>query len=158
MTRAPTVVGFAEYVDFPEWGIERVRGKIDTGARTSALHVSNIRELAGGRVGFDVRLHRRNPTRIVHVETRIARRGRVRPSNGDSQTRLFVAATLRIGPIAREVEVSLVDRDKMIYRMLVGRNALGPEVLVDPARRYLVTSRRAAAPAPGRAKGARRTG
>jgi hypothetical protein len=137
--RDHVVVGFVEHVDLPDWGIVGLRGKIDTGARTSALHVSNIREVAGGRVRFDVRLHRRNVDRTVHVEAKIRRRGRVKPSSGDAQTRIFVVTTLLIGTVEREVEVSLVDREKMIFRMLIGRSALGRGVLVDPNRRYVVT-------------------
>lgn len=139
MERPSIVIGFAELLDLPKWGIVGLRGKIDTGARTSALHVSNIREIGNGRVGFDVRLHRKKVDRTVHVEAKILRRGRVRPSSGDAQTRLFVATTLRIGPIEREIELSLVDREQMIYRMLVGRTALGHEFLVDPGRRYVLT-------------------
>jgi len=142
MERSSIVIGFAELVDLPEWGIVGLRGKIDTGAKTSALHVSNIHEIGNGRVGFDVRLHRRKIDRIVHVEAKILRRGRVRPSSGDVQTRLFVATTLRIGSIERTIELSLVDREKMIYRMLIGRTAMGSGVLVDPSRRYALTKRR----------------
>jgi hypothetical protein len=65
----------------------------------------------------------------------------VKPSSGDVQTRLFVATTLRIGTIEREIELSLVDREKMIYRLLVGRTAIGSGVLVDPSRRYVLTRR-----------------
>ena len=139
MERSSIVIGFAEFVDLPKWGIVGLRGKIDTGARTSALHVSNIREIGNGRVGFDVRLHRRKIDRTVHVEAKILRRGRVRPSSGDAQVRIFVATTLRIGPIEREIELSLVDRENMIFRLLVGRTALGHGLLVDPARRYVLT-------------------
>lgn len=133
------MIGFAEFVDFPEWGISGLRGKIDTGAKTSALHVSNINETGDGRVGFDVRLHRRKVERVVHVEAPILRRGSVRPSNGVLQTRLFIAARLRIGPMEREIELNLVDRGNMIYRMLVGRTAIGQDVVVDPNRRYVLT-------------------
>lgn len=141
MDRPSIVIGFAEFVDLPKWGIVGLRGKIDTGAKTSALHVSNIHEVGNGRVGFDVRLHRRKVDRTVHVEAKILRRGRVRPSSGDAQTRLFVATTLRIGPIEHEIELSLVDRENMIFRMLVGRTALGHSFLVDPGRRYVLTRR-----------------
>jgi hypothetical protein len=141
MERSSIVIGFAELVDLPEWGIVGLRGKIDTGAKTSALHVSNIREIGNGRVGFDVRLHRRRVDRTVHVEAKILRRGRVRPSSGDAQSRLFVATTIRIGAIEREIELSLVDRENMIFRMLVGRTAIGSGVLVDPSRRYVLTKR-----------------
>jgi hypothetical protein len=136
------VIGFAEFVDFPKWGIVGLRGKIDTGAKSSALHVSSIQELGNGRVGFDVRLHRRRLDRTVHVEAKILRRGRVRPSSGDVQSRLFVSATLRIGSVEREIELSLVDRENMIFRMLVGRTAIGHGFLVDPTRRYVLTRRR----------------
>jgi hypothetical protein len=141
MERSSIVIGFAELVDLPEWGIVGLRGKIDTGAKTSALHVSNIREIGNGRVGFDVRLHRRKVDRTVHVEAKILRRGRVRPSSGHAQSRLFVTTTIRIGSIEREIELSLVDRENMIFRMLVGRTAIGTGILVDPGRRYVLTRR-----------------
>jgi hypothetical protein len=148
MERSSIVIGVAEFVDLPKWGIVGLRGKIDTGAKTSALHVSNIRELGNGRVGFDVRLHRRKTDRTVHVEAKVLRRGRVRASSGDAQTRLFVSTTLRIGKIEREIELSLVDRENMIFRMLVGRTALGYGVLIDPARRYVMTSKSRKRPKP----------
>lgn len=132
------VIGAAEFVDLPDWGIRNLRAKVDTGARSSALHVENIREIGGGRVQFEVRLHRKHTDRRVHVEAKITRRGRVRPSSGHSQIRLFVATTLRLGPIEREVELSLVDREKMIYRMLLGRTGLAHGLLVDPGHRYLL--------------------
>lgn len=132
------VIGIAEYVDFPEWGVAGLRAKVDTGARSSALHVENVRELPGDWVEFDVRLHRRDDRRRQTVRARISRRGRVRPSSGEPQARLFVKTTLRLGPVTREVEVSLVDRQRMIYRMLLGRLALAPVFLIDPGRRYVL--------------------
>lgn len=135
-----------EYVDLPEWGILRLRAKIDTGARSSALHVENIRELGSGRVRFDVRLSRSQSERRVTVEARVARRGRVRPSNGEWEARIFVAVRVRIGPVEREVELSLVDRERMIFRMLIGRSALAHAFLIDPSRRYLLTKHEATVP------------
>jgi hypothetical protein len=134
----PLIIGVTEYVDIPEWRISRLRAKIDTGARSSALHVENIRELASGRVRFDVRLSRSQSERRVTVEAPVARRGRVRASNGEVETRIFVAVRLRIGPLEREIELSLVDRGRMIFRMLIGRRALARAFLVDPSRRYVL--------------------
>lgn len=136
------LIGWNEYVDIPAWGIKRLRAKVDTGARSSALHVENIEELPRGHVRFDVVLHRKKRDRRVHVTARISRRGRVRSSTGHYETRIFVKAPLRIGPVEREVEVSLVDRGRMIYRMLLGRTALAGAFLIDPARRHLLPSRR----------------
>jgi hypothetical protein len=147
----PLVIGVTEYVDIPEWRILRLRAKIDTGARSSALHVENIRELASGRVRFDVRLSRSQSERRVTVEAPVQRRGRVRASNGEVETRIFVAVRLRIGPIEREVELSLVDRGRMIFRMLIGRRALAHAFLVDPSRRYVLqkpSARKPKAPKP----------
>lgn len=135
---APLVIGVTEYVDIPAWRILRLRAKIDTGARSSALHVENIRELGSGRVRFDVRLSRSESDRRVTVESRIARRGHVRPSSGEQEERIFVAVKVRIGPVEREIELSLVDRGRMIFRMLIGRRALAHAFLVDPGRRYLL--------------------
>ncbi len=141
MTRSavePLIIGVTEYVDIPQWRISSLRAKIDTGARSSALHVENIRELGLGRVRFAVRLSRNRSDRRVTVEAPIARRGRVRPSTGELEARIFVAIRVRIGPVEREIELSLVDRGRMIFRMLIGRRALAHAFLVDPSRRYVL--------------------
>ena len=134
----PVVVGCIEHVDLPEWGIRGLRGKIDTGARTSALHVENIRELGDGRVKFDVRLHRKNMDRRVHVVADIARTSRVRPSSGDLAARIVVETTLRLGTVERRIEIGLVDRTHMMFRLLLGRSAFTTGVLIDPGKRYLL--------------------
>ena len=133
---APLVIGWAEYVDIPEWDVKHMRAKMDTGARSSALHVENIEEIGQNRIRFDVRLHRKKRDRRVTVEAPISRRGKVRPSSGVSQTRYFVKANVRIGGVERQIELSLVCRARMIFRMLIGRTALSHAFLVDTSRRY----------------------
>jgi hypothetical protein len=137
--RKRAVVGWVEYVELPDWRISRLRAKMDSGARNSALHVENIREVGRDRVRFDVRLHRRKAERRVTVETTIKRRGRVRASSGLAEQRIFVTACVRIGAHEQDIELSLVDRQKMIFRMLIGRSALAERYLVDAGRRYLVS-------------------
>lgn len=139
-TQKPVVIGWAELVDIPEWNIVRLRAKMDTGARTSALHVENIREVGDDRVRFDVRLHRKNLDRRVTVEAPIVRRAQVRPSSGVSENRIFVSARVHIGPVAEDIELSLVSRDRMIFRMLIGRSALRQRFLIDTNRRYVLRS------------------
>jgi hypothetical protein len=141
MKAAPILIGWNEYVDIPEWGIKRLRAKVDTGARSSALHVENIEELPRGRVRFDVVLHRKKRDRRVSVTAPIARRGRVRSSTGHYESRIFVEAPVRLGPVERKVEVSLVDRERMIFRMLLGRTALAGRFLIDPEHKQLLKSR-----------------
>ena len=129
--RTPVVIGWTEYVDLPEWGVRRLRAKVDTGARSSALHVENIRELPRGMVRFDVVLHREERDRRVHVRAHVRRRSRVRSSNGEIHLRLFVETTLRLGGVEKSIEVGLVDRAEMIHRMLLGRAALAGPFLID---------------------------
>ncbi len=129
--RTVVLIGWNEYVDLPDWGIRGLRAKVDTGARSSALHVENIRELPHDRVRFEVVLHRQKRDRRVRVETRIRRRGRVRSSTGHRTERIFVATEVEIGPVRKEIEMSLVDRERMIFRMLLGRSVLAGNFLID---------------------------
>jgi len=128
------VIGFAEYVDLPEWGCDGIRAKVDTGARTSALHVTRVRKLSGGRVRFRVVGDETHPE--VEVVAPIVRTASVRSSTGHQEVRHFVHTRLRVGPIEKEIEVSLASRGEMRYRMLLGRSALTGEFLIDVSKRY----------------------
>ncbi len=137
--RGLPLIGWNEYVDIPEWGIRGLRAKVDTGARSSALHVEHIERLPHGRVRFEVVLHREKRDRRVRVEARVVRQARVRSSNGEFSYRLFVRTRLRLGEVDEEVELSLVDRGRMIHRMLIGRTALDGRFLIDVGHRNLLT-------------------
>jgi len=138
----PVLIGWTEFVDLPDWGVKKLRAKIDTGARTSALHVENIETLPRGYVRFDVVLHREKRNRHIHVRARITRRARVRSSTGHQDERLFVKTVLMLGTVRKEIEVSLVDREKMMYRMLLGREALQGPFLIDAGRRMVQQPKR----------------
>lgn len=132
-------------MDLPDWGVGRILAKIDTGARTSSIHVENLEDLGNGRVRFEVVVARataKRPERTVTVETELIRTAKVRPSTGRLQRRPVVATHIRIGPVERTVELSLVSRQHMLCRMLLGRAALDGAVLVSPGERYLLTERR----------------
>jgi len=140
------LIGWNEYVELPEWGIRRLRAKVDTGARSSALHVEQIELLPRNRVRFSVVLHRKKKDRRVAVEAHVVRRARVRSSNGRYSQRLFVRTRLRLGSVEQDIELSLVDRGKMIHRMLLGRTALEGRFLIDVSHRCLLTQRTRRAP------------
>ena len=135
------IIGWTEYVDLPEWGIKGLKAKVDTGARTSALHVEDLVEHDDGWVTFDVMLHRRQRNLRRHVRARVVKNARVRSSTGHHTERCFVRTRLRIGPIEREIELSLVSRHTMLFRMLLGRTALAGDFWVDVSRRTLLTQR-----------------
>lgn len=141
---APLVIGWREYVDLPEWGVKSLRAKIDTGARTSAIHVENLEELPDGRLRFDVIVSEK-PLRTVSVTAEPVRRTTVKPSSGRRQRRHVMRTRLVIGSLDVEIELSLVSRENMLNRMLVGRKALPSGVLVNPHRTYRVSRREGAA-------------
>lgn len=135
--RSKVTAGWIENVDLPDLRVFNLRAKLDTGAKSSALHVEHMVPLGNGRIRFDVVLESPGKQRVRHVEARISRRGRVRSSNGEYSMRYFISTRMRLGDVEREVEISLVDRERMLYRMLVGRTSL-TGMLVDPTRRHLL--------------------
>ena len=132
-------IGWRERVDFPEWGVDGVLTKIDTGACLSALHVVDIRPSGDGRVGFRVALDRKLSRLSDEILVPVARETRVRSSNGVVQRRFVVRAPIAVGTYRQTIEVSLVCRKSMRCRMLLGREALSGAFLVDSSRDYILT-------------------
>lgn len=132
------VIGWAEYVGFPDWGIDQVRAKVDTGARTSALHVENLQMLRDQQARFQVILSRKHAHRRVWVTAPVSKWARVRSSTGHYTLRCFVHTRIRLGPIIKVIEISLVSREDMSFRMLLGRQALSRDFIVDVSRRGLL--------------------
>ncbi len=135
----PVIMGWRERADLPQWHVRGVRAKIDTGARTSAIHVARFEHLPNARIRFEVVLRERPERRTKWVEADILRESIVKPSSGQPQVRPVVRTTLVIGPLTLEAEVGLVCRQGMLCRMLVGRRAIEGLAVVDPASRYLLT-------------------
>jgi len=136
------IIGWKEVVDFPGWKIRGLVAKSDTGARGSAIDVSKITKLKGGKVRFEVVLDGKNRDVTQTVVAPISGTTRVRSSNGQTQQRYKVKTKLEIGHIRKEIELSLVNREGMICRVLLGRTALGSDFLVDSAAKYLFGKRR----------------
>jgi hypothetical protein len=136
MRRKKTVVGWRERVDLPEWGVKGILAKVDTGARTSAIHVENLRHTSKGHVAFDVVLSRKKDAKTTTVTAKIVRETRIRPSTGHYQERIVVATKMRLGKKTKTIEMTLVSRPHMICRMLIGRSALEGDFLVDVTLRH----------------------
>lgn len=144
-----THVGWVEMVALPGLGVERLKAKIDTGARTSALHVTRMRvvDTTGGphrRPILEITVPGgRRPT-VVRVTVRAY--AMVRDTSGRIERRPVIETALKLGPLQRRITVTLTNRGDMLYPMLVGRTALGPGIVVDPSRRYLLKSEAPAGP------------
>jgi hypothetical protein len=136
------VIGWREYVDLPEWGGSRIKAKVDTGARTSAIDVANLEELPGDRVRFDVIFDRSEEHHRTSIETEIARRSRVKSSFGQAHDRLYVRTLIRIGEHELSAELGLVCRKTMLCRMLLGRKFIEGHFVVDAGHRYVLSRKK----------------
>ena len=139
-THSNTLTGWREWVSLPDLGVDWIKAKIDTGARTSSLHAFDIQEFARDGeawVRFRVKPWQDSQEDAVVVESPIHDRRAVRSSSGHAQERLVVQLMIRL--VDREVmaEVTLSNRDEMGFRMLIGREALRRGYVVDPARAFL---------------------
>jgi len=132
-------IGWREWVGLPDLGIDQIKAKIDTGARTSTLHAYHIAPFeADGRTFVRFRVHpvqRRRLPDIECVAPVVARRS-IRDSGGRAEERFIISTTLRIGEDRFEVELTLTNRDQMSFRMLVGRAAIRGRYHVDPGRSF----------------------
>lgn len=136
------VIGWKETVDLPDWGIEHIVAKSDTGARRSALDVSHVMELPGNKVQFDIVIDRKDRSLTRTVVAEIAHQTHVRSSNGQQHERYFVRTRVAIAGMVKEVEFSLVSRESMTCRILLGRKALEDDFLVDASVKHTSRVRR----------------
>lgn len=135
-------IGWKEVIDLPEWGIHSLLAKADTGARGSALDVSSIERISESKVKFNVVLARHDRKNGHPVIADIVRSSRIRSSNGVVQERFVVRTTIQIGATQHKVDFSLVNRQRMICRVLLGRHALAGHFLVDSDEKYVHGPRR----------------
>ena len=138
--RKPEVLGWREFVGLPDLGIERMRAKIDTGARTSALHaVGQERIWRGGVEWVGFLLSGSGRSCAKRVEARIHDERNIKNTSGIPERRLIIRTTLLIGRHRWHVDVSLADRERMGFDLILGRTAIrGRGVLVDPGHSFLL--------------------
>lgn len=137
MTSGGLVIGWREWVALPDLGIV-VKAKVDTGARTSAIHATDIRRRRGGdEVTFTVHPHQRDDDDPVTVTLPLLDVREVRPSSGEPQERYVVKTWAKLHRRRWQIELTLASRDEMGFRMLLGRTAVRGRFLVDPAASYV---------------------
>jgi hypothetical protein len=139
--RENRTVGWKEYLDLPELGIFRLKAKVDTGARTSTLHVDALNvlaELADGSALVELTLtpDRRRPEQRVQARARVLRRIRVVDSGGHAEVRPVIETEMVLGPVRKRILVTLTDRSNMLFRMILGRKALEGDFRVDVTAKY----------------------
>ncbi len=127
------LAGWKEHVRLPKLKIGPIVAKLDTGARSAALHADEI-HVSGRRVIFTLT----NEGRKHIYKAPLVTQKRIKSSNGISEMRVVIRATLEVGSQLFKTEITLTDRTDMDVAMLLGRNALKGRFLVDPARSFLL--------------------
>ncbi|MEA5470663.1 ATP-dependent zinc protease [Spirulina sp. 06S082] len=133
-------IGWREYIALPELNIPEIKAKIDTGARSSALHAFAIAEFERDgqtMVRFSVHPYQRDSDRVIVAEAILLDRRSVRSSSGASQLRPVIQTVVELGGQRWAIELTLTNRDEMGFRMLLGREAIRQRFLVDAGNSYI---------------------
>lgn len=134
-------VGWREWLALPALGIPSIKAKVDTGARTSALHAHQLEFFQREHcdwVRFRVLPMQRTRDQEMTCEAKVLEHRLVRDSGGHSEMRPVIETEIELAGERRQIEVTLADRDNMLFRMLLGRSALPPGTLVSPKQSFLL--------------------
>lgn len=129
------ILGWEEWLSLPDIGLPAIKAKIDTGARTSALHATVIEPFGPAerpQVRFLLRPNPEDPALEVTCSARVIDRRTITSSNGESELRYVIATTANMGTRSWPIELTLTNRSSMAYRMLLGRTAIADDMIVDP--------------------------
>ena len=137
------VIGNIENCDLPDLGIFNLQARVDTGAKTSSLHVDNLtRYQQSGKpwVKFDIHPNIHNVDEVVKCASPLQDVRRIKSSNGATEERYIIQTTFKLGKESWPIEISLTNRADMSYLMLFGREGMSNKVLIDPSATFLLTN------------------
>lgn len=134
------VLGWREWIGFPDLGISQIKAKVDTGARTSCLHaflVEPFEQEGALWVRFDIHPNQNNSSEVLSCTAPVLDKRVVKDSGGHEELRYVIETVISIGDRQHTVEVTLTDRDTMKFRVLLGRTAIRRLYVVDSGRSYV---------------------
>lgn len=138
------IVGAVELCDLPKLAITDLNVRVDTGAATSSLHVDNIEEFEKNDelwITFDIHPDIHNVERVVRREARVAGKKRVKSSTATLEKRYVIITPIIMGKHRWDIKLTLTDRSEMTYLMLLGREAMKGQFIVDPEFDFLLTGK-----------------
>ncbi len=134
------VLGWREWVALPDLALPAIKAKVDTGAKTSALHAFKIEQIQRNRkdyLRFAMHPLQNNQSLVVNCESPLLDQREVSDSGGHTELRFVIETTLVLGDHQWPIELTLTDRENMRFRMLLGRRAMQKNILVRPSASYL---------------------
>ncbi len=141
MPQNKIILGSEEWCSFPELGIPAIKARVDSGAKTSALHAINIAPFVKDGINwvkFDINPIQNNLKTVIHCEALLIDKRVVKSSSGFREQRYVIQSNINIGSDLWAIEMTLTNRDSMGFRMLLGREAMSGRILVDPEQQYLL--------------------
>ncbi|HVY53810.1 MAG TPA: ATP-dependent zinc protease [Gammaproteobacteria bacterium] len=138
------VLGWREWVSLPELGLHKIKAKVDTGARTSTLHAFSLQpftENGQEKIRFDIHPLQHNTQTVATCEAEVVDIRWVTDSGGHSEERYVIKTPLVIDGHTWPIEITLTERDTMLFRMLLARNAIRGRFSVDPARSFVMSKK-----------------
>ena len=134
-------LGWREWVSLPELGINSIKAKVDTGARTSALHTFKLESFSEdgiAKVRFSIHPYQHDLSVVRECVANLVDERNVTDSGGHTELRAVISTPVRLGGITKDIEITLTNRENMKFRMLLGRTAMSDDFCVDPAGSYLL--------------------
>lgn len=141
MNSSKTTVGWREWLALPALGIPAIKAKVDTGAKTSALHAFIVKPYMKGEepwVQFFIHPLQNNLETVVECHARLSDQRQVTDSGGHQEMRYVICTEIELGEQRLEAEITLTDRESMKFRMLLGRNVLKQGFVVDSEQSFLL--------------------
>ena len=135
------IIGNTEALCLPELGITGLHTRVDTGAKTSSLHVDNLlcfKEDGERYVEFDLHPDVYHLEETVRCTAKLKTSKKIKSSNGEVETRCVIETLLRIGGEQWLIDLTLSNRQDMTYMMLLGRQGMSNKVIVDPSESFLL--------------------
>jgi hypothetical protein len=137
---AKPFIGWREWVSLPELGIEKIKAKVDTGARTSALHAFSLNpffEDGMQKIQFNIHPFQRCSEPTISCIAHVVDKRIVTDSGGHEEERFVIQTPITIAGQTWSIEITLTERESMLFRMLLGRSALRKRFIINPARSFV---------------------
>lgn len=146
MEMPATTVGWREWLTLPELGVANIKAKVDTGARTSAIHafaVESFEKDGKTWVRFGLHPNQGDTETAIWCEAEVLDQRNVTDSGGHTEKRFVISTQVQLGNRIWPIEVTLTNRDNMLFRMLLGRTAMiSGNIVVNPAMSFLAGHKR----------------